>query len=81
MAAAEWNENVAENAVLADVERNGEVLLLADGRRLKVVRPDDATAASVWFPEARLTLRASKRRGATLSVTNEDTGETILAVA
>lgn len=70
-----------EKAVLADVERDGEILVLMDGRRLKVTRPDDATAASVWFPDARLTLRPSTRRGGTLSVTNEDSGETILAVA
>jgi hypothetical protein len=71
-----------EKAVLEDVERNGDVLRLADGRRLSVSR-NDATAASVWSYGARLTLRALEtrgRRGASrLSVTNEDTGETISA--
>jgi hypothetical protein len=65
-------------AILKDVERDGEILLLADGRRLLVCRPDDATAASIWMPSARLTVR-ERRRGAVLSITNEDTGETISA--
>jgi hypothetical protein len=65
-------------AILKDVERDGEILLLADGRRLLVHGPDDATAASIWMPSARLTLR-ERRRGAVLSITNEDTGETISA--
>lgn len=70
---------LAEKAMLADVERHGEILVLADGRRLKVMRPEDATAASIWFPSTRLTLRQRKRKGADLQVTNEDTGETISA--
>ena len=72
--------HMKERALLADVESGGTVLVLTDGRRLEVPDADDATAASMWFPDARLTLRPSKRRGAKLSVTNEDTGETILAI-
>jgi hypothetical protein len=71
-----------ESTILEDVEKDGDVLLLADGRRLQV-SPADATAASIWMYGARLTLcavPAGGRRGpSTLSVTNEDTGETIRA--
>jgi hypothetical protein len=75
----------AERAVLEDVEKNGDVLRLADGRRL-AVSPDDAEAASIWMYEAELTLRERKTRGRqgkrpafNVSVTNEDTGETVAA--
>jgi hypothetical protein len=74
----------AEKVILEDVEKDGDVLLLADGRRLSV-SPDDATAASVWMYPHRLTLRERKvkvrgRRAAfDLTVTNEDTGDTISA--
>lgn len=71
-----------EKATLEDVEKDGDVLLLADGRRL-AVSPDDATGASIWMYQARLTLREGKARGRraafNLSVTNEETGETIAA--
>jgi hypothetical protein len=71
-----------EKATLEDVEKDGDVLLLADGRRL-AVSPDDATGASIWMCQARLTLREGKARGRraafNLSVTNEETGETIAA--
>lgn len=67
------------NAMLEDVEKDGEVLLLEDGRRLKVSNADDATVASIWLPPARLTLRKGKRGD--LSVTNEETGETVAARA
>ncbi len=66
-------------AFLEDVEKNGEVLLLEDGRRLKVSNADGATVASIWLPPARLTLRKGKRGD--LSVTNEETGETVSARA
>lgn len=72
---------MAENATLEDVEKDGEVLLLKDGRRLKVNNPDDATVASIWMPSTRVTLRKGKGRAASVSVTNEETGETISAVA
>jgi hypothetical protein len=69
-------------AILEDVEKGGDVLLLNDGRRL-AVSPDDAAAASIWMYPARLTLREAKaggRRAAfNLSVTNEETGESIAA--
>jgi hypothetical protein len=80
-----WNEAMAdrgEKAILEDVEKDGDILLLADGRRL-MVNPDDAAVASVWFPAARLTLREGTARGRraafNLTVTNEDTGDTITA--
>jgi len=73
---------VAAKAMLKNVERSGDTLLLADGRRL-VVAPEDATVTSIWMRSARLTLREGKLpgRGAAfnLSVTNEETGETIAA--
>jgi hypothetical protein len=61
LAPAKRND-VKEKAVLADVEKHGAILVLTDGRRLKILDADDATAASIWFSNARLTLRASKRR-------------------
>ena len=63
--------------MLDDVEKDGEVLLLADGRRLVVSNGDDATVASIWMPPVCLILRKGKH--GTLSVTNEDNGETISA--
>ena len=69
--------SVTEKAMLEDVEKDGGVLLLADGRRLVVSNDEDATVASIWMPPVRLTLRKGKR--GTLSVTNDDTGETISA--
>ena len=68
---------MTEKAILDDVEKDGEVLLLADGRRLVVSHDEDATVASIWMPPVCLTLRKGKR--GTLSVTNDDTGETISA--
>jgi hypothetical protein len=69
-------------ATLEDVERDGDVLVLADGRRLEV-SPGDSTVASIWLPDARLTLGASKARGRRdgfdLAVTNEETGQTVAA--
>lgn len=70
-----------EKATLEDVEKDGEVLLLEDGRRLKVSNRDDATVASIWLPPARVTLRKGKGRSASVTVTNEETGETISATA
>jgi hypothetical protein len=70
-----------EKATLIDVENNGELLLLKDGRRLKIGDPDDATVASIWMPPLTVTLHKRKGRGDGLSVTNEDTGETISASA
>ena len=73
---------VAMNATLEDVEKDGDILLLADGRRL-AVSPDDATATSIWMHAARLTVRErrdkGKRAAFNLNVTNEETGETIAA--
>jgi hypothetical protein len=66
-----------EKAVLDDVLKDGELLLLADGRRLAVKRAD-SVITSIWFPEAHLTLSKGKRSGE-ISVTNEDTGETVAA--
>ena len=68
-------------AVLEDVKQYGEVLLLKDGRRLMVLNPEDATMASIWLPPARLTLRPGQRAVSNLSVTNEETGETVSARA
>ena len=68
---------MTEKAVLDDVLDDGELLLLADGRRLAVKRAD-SIATSIWFPEARLTLRKRKNAGE-ISVTNDDTGETVPA--
>ncbi len=65
--------------MLKDVEKDGEVLLLKDGRRLKVNNSDDATVASVWMPSTHVTLRKSKGRVASVRVTNEETGETVSA--
>jgi hypothetical protein len=72
---------LVEKVTLEDVEKDGEVLLLKDGRRLKVTNPDDATAASIWMPSTRVTLRKGKGRSASVTVTNEETGETISATA
>jgi hypothetical protein len=68
----------AEKAVLEDVERDGEILVLADGRRLRVTNADGAELASIWLPPTPLTLRTAKR-GGRLGVTNDDTGETVSA--
>lgn len=70
---------MSTKAVLEDVEQDGEVLLLKDGRRLKVPNAEEATMASIWLPPARLTLRAGKGGSPNLSVTNEETGETVSA--
>ncbi len=68
---------MTENAVLEDVLNDGELLVLADGRRLAVKRAD-STVASIWLPPARMTLRT--RKGASdISVTNKETGETVAA--
>lgn len=72
---------MAEKVTLEDVEKDGEVLLLKDGRRLKVNNRDDATVASIWMPSTRVTLRKRKGRAVGVSVTNEETGETISATA
>ncbi len=72
---------MAEKVTLEDVEQDGEVLLLKDGRRLKVSDPADATVASIWMPRTSMTLRKLKRPASRVSVTNEDTGETISATA
>jgi hypothetical protein len=69
--------SVTEKAMLDDVEKDGELLLLADGRRLVVSNDEDATVASIWMPPVCLTLRKGKH--GTLSVTNDDNGETISA--
>ena len=67
--------------MLRDVEKDGEVLLLTDGRRLKVNSPDDATVASIWMPSTNVTLRKSRGAAFSVTVTNEDTGETVFATA
>ena len=72
---------MVEKVTLEDVEKDGEVLLLKDGRRLKVNKSDDATVASIWMPSTRLTLRKGKGRAAGVTVTNEETGEIISATA
>ena len=69
--------SVTEKAMLEDVEKDGGVLLLADGRRLVVSNDEDATVASIWMPPVSLSLRKGKH--GTVSVTNEDTGERISA--
>lgn len=68
---------MTEKAVLDDVLKDGEILLLADGRRFAVQRAD-SVVTSIWFPDARLTLRKGKRTGE-IGVTNEDTGEVVPA--
>jgi hypothetical protein len=68
---------LAEKAILQDVLKAGEILLLRDGRRLIVANRQDATAASIWFAGVRLVLKQGKR--GQLVVENEDTGETISA--
>ena len=65
-----------EKITLEDVEKDGEVLLLADGRQL-AVNPEDSTVASIWMPSASLSMCRGKGTAFNLSVTNEDTGETI----
>jgi hypothetical protein len=72
---------LAEKVTLEDIEQDGEVLVLKDGRRLKVSDPADATAASIWMPSARMTLHKLKKSAVRVRVTNEDTGETISATA
>jgi hypothetical protein len=71
-----------DTATLDDVEDDGGTLVLADGRRLQV-SPDDSEAASIWMPGAKLTLGRSSARGRRrvfdLSVTNDETGETVAA--
>jgi ABC-type taurine transport system substrate-binding protein len=68
---------LADKAILKDVLRAGEILLLRDGRRLVVANRGDATAASVWFPGVRLLVKTGKR--GQVVIENEDTGETISA--
>jgi hypothetical protein len=70
---------MTERTVLDDVLDDGETLLLADGRRLAVKRAD-STVASIWLPPARLTLR-KRKGGSDISVTNDETGETVVARA
>lgn len=70
---------MVEKVTLEDVEKDGEVLLLKDGRRLRVNNPDDATVASIWMPSTRMTLRKGKGRSAGVTAINEETGETISA--
>ena len=68
---------LADKVTLADTERDGEVLLLKDGRRLLVANSDDATVASCWFPDADLVLKAGKRGN--VLVTNMDSADTVSA--
>ena len=63
--------------LLEDVLRDGEVLVLNDGRRFVVVGTGDATIASIWLPTARITLQRGE--GRIVRVTNADTGETVMA--
>jgi hypothetical protein len=70
-------ESMPDKAVLEDVLRDGEILLLADGRRLAVSRAA-TELTSGWFQEADLTLR-KRKSGPEMDVTNEDTGETVQA--
>jgi hypothetical protein len=63
--------------LLEDVQQDGEVLVLNDGRRFVVADTDDATIASIWLPTARITLQRGK--GRIVRVTNADTGETVIA--
>jgi len=72
---------MAQKVMLQDVENDGEILLLADGRRLNVSNPSDAVMASIWMPEAALTIRKRKGAAFNVRVTNEETGETIAAVS
>jgi hypothetical protein len=69
-----------EKVTLDDVGKDGDVLLLVDGRRL-LVNPKDAAVTSIWERLAPLTLR--ERRGGRaafgLTVTNEETGDTVAA--
>jgi hypothetical protein len=71
-----------DTAALDDVEHDGGILLLADGRRLEV-SPDDSEVTSIWQAGARLTLGKVSDRGRRtrfgLSVTNDETGETVAA--
>jgi len=61
---------------LEDVQRDGEILVLNDGRRFAVANADDATIASIWLPTMRITVKQGKRG---VRVTNADTGETVAA--
>jgi hypothetical protein len=71
-----------DTPTLDDVEDDGGTLVLADGRRLEV-SPDDSEAASIWLPGMKLTLGRRGARGRRtafdLSVTNQETGETVAA--
>jgi hypothetical protein len=64
-------------ASLEDVQRDGEILVLNDGRRFAVANADDATVASIWLPTMRITVKQGK--GRLVRVTNADTGETVAA--
>ena len=66
-----------KETLLEDVRKDGEILVLSDGRRFAVTDGDDATIASIWLPTARITLQQGK--GRLVRMTNADTGETVAA--
>lgn len=49
----EDNAGEAEQAVLRQVDRQGHILILEDGRMLRVA-PSDATLAVTWLPSTIL---------------------------
>ena len=49
----EINDLEREEVTLDEVDENGEVLSLMDGRRL-LVNPDDISIAAAWLPQSTL---------------------------
>ena len=69
---------MADEAMLFQIENDGQALVLADGRRL-LVNPGDASVACNWSPTTRLQLTPNKDSVFSISVTNEVSGATIAA--
>ena len=71
---------MTETAALLDVENDGEIVVLLDGRRF-LVEPGDMPTACTWSPTASILLGSSRDRVFNVSMTNEASGETIIAMA
>jgi hypothetical protein len=70
---------VAERETLIKIEAGGEILVLLDGRRLRV-RPADSAKSAVWLPMSELEI--SEQSGDppyTSKVRNLEQSEEILA--
>ena len=55
-------KDMKEEATLLEVEKDGEELVLLDGRRL-MVNPGDIPTACIWLPTTELEIAESNNEG------------------